>query len=1146
MLSLPLLIFMLSLWGNTGFSQTITVSVKNVTPEELITTVKQQTSLVFLYDKAVLRNSNKITVSVANMPLREFLTLAFTNQPFTWTLMDKTVVLKRKEPVRSSVPATAAVTGAMPSLVAGIIKAAGDVLVQDATIQIKKKHISVVSDANGRFSIPALPGDLLLITHVNFEPREYPIPESGLESPLMIELMLKTAVLNETVIIGYGTTDRVSNTGSVSKYKPKPVGAATLSIDGMMSGKMAGVQVLPSGGAPGSATNIVIRGLSTFSKDGNSPLIVVDGIPIYGMGEESNSVDFKRAVASSSSSSGGGASVNFNAPNTFEKNPLANINPDDVSSIEVLKDAYATAIYGSRGAAGVILITTKRGRPGSTRINAQVSSAVSEVFGSPKLMNGDQYAEFYTAYLKAFDPSNSRSFPQGVNTNWVKKMIRKPLGMSADVNISGGKDKSAYYVSFGYDDHPSYIIKNDFKRIQGRINVDQQVGKALKIGANVMLTSIRNSALSSQVLYMEAIRKAPNLEIYLPDNTYNWGYLPNPTGSFNEDLNPVGKAMRNINYAADTRMLGNLFAELKIAPWLTLRSELGSDWVDNRAYSRYKSSPRLPAGSADETVVRNRKYVINNILTANKQVGSYHKFNVVAGQSFESTVENTVGIHAEGFGSDDILSLVAATNKTVSTAIQRAASLFSVFGRLDYQFMGRYLLGATYRVDGSSRFSKNNRFMGFPSFSAGWIINKELFMEDLSWVDLLKVRASIGFSGTDRSAGYYGNQGQYNYAVGTGGDLTYGNMRNLRLLKPNNPNLKWENVRTVNAGLDVSLWKSGLTIAFDYYNKRTSDAVLSVAVPDYMGFSIQEQNLAVIRNNGWELDIKTNIIQGKNFRWNTSFNIARNRNKIISIKVADPTSTAQDVENQLFNGTQTNNFWLPGFSTTTFFLYEWAGVDPQTGNPLWKYRDGKISDIPPMRFPDGYLNRKPMGDAMPVVSGGISNNIVYKAFELDFTFSYALGNKIYNGSKAQLYSYIGKAGSFLNENVYNLSPDMLNYWKKPGQITDIPALKNNSNDQFNDFSVTRQSDRFLENGSFVKLRDLVLAYNFQQNSRLMRSLRLTSGKIFVQGQNLLLFTGYSGIDPEVSAFGGSAIRAGYDELTLPGIRSYRIGLNLGF
>ena len=951
----------------------------------------------------------------------------------------------------------------------------------------------------------------------------------------------KITKMAEVIVVGYGTTDRKKLTGSVSTLKPNPTGAPPLTVEQLMIGRMAGVQITPSSGVPGSAVAITIRGLSTLTNSGNAPLVVVDGIPVYGIGQETNNINYNPGSLPGFSFGGTSVVAGYNQGTNFEKNPLASINPDDIASIEVLKDAYATAIYGSRGAAGVILITTKKGQAGKIQINAQVSSSISKPFDVHDVMTGDEYADFYNAYYKEMNPGAPKVFPKGINTNWIDAITRKATGLGANVNMSGGTERNSYYISAGYDKMPSYIIHNDYERYQGKVSVDQQLGQKLKVGANVAVSYAKNSGAGAQALYREAVLRAPNLPIYNADGSFAWGNGTNPTGPV-DDLNPVAKATRNQNYSTDGRVLGLVFGELKLLPWLTARTELGTDMVNSRSYSRDASRPHQLTGLASETSTQNRKWVTNNTLTANKTLGGAHTINAVLGQSFESSVENTNSVTGQGFLSDDILSISAASDRRVITSLEKKTALVSFFGRLNYQFMNKYLAGVTYRVDGSSRFARNRRYVGFPSFSLGWVPSEEAFMKDLTFIDQLKFRGSVGFTGTDGGAGYYGNQGQYKLATYS---ATYGNMQTISVSQPANPNLKWERTNTFDIGLDLSLWNSRISITADYYNRQTRDAILTSAVPSFLGFTLQQQNLADLSNRGWELSITSNNFNGRDFRWNTTLNISRNKNIIKKLHKVNPGSLAATIE---LNG---GNYWLPGYSAAEFFMYQWTGVDPATGQPLWTDNTGKVLDKPIrevyLEEPDQH--RKAMGDAMPKVYGGIGNNFGYKGFELDVFFSFAAGHKMFNGANAALYSYT--SGSFSGDDVNNLSRELLNYWKKPGENTSIPKLLNNSNTAGSffskyDYTVGRNISRFLEDASFLKLRNITLAYNFRKDWLQRIGLgALNNAKVFAQAENVFVITGYSGIDPEVSAYGSSGLKAGYDELTLPNPRIFRFGLKLG-
>lgn len=543
-------------------------------------------------------------------------------------------------------------------------------------------------------------------------------------------------------------------------------------------------------------------------------------------------------------------------------------------------------------------------------------------------------------------------------------------------------------------------------------------------------------------------------------------------------------------------------------------------------------------GEASQSTDQNIRWVINNVLTANHTFPGGHHINAIAGQSFETSNENNNSVYGTGFPSNSILSIGAATKKVVGSSLEQQWALNSYFTRLNYDYRNKYLAGFTYRVDGSSRFAANHQYVGFPSFALGWVPSEENFLKNTKWINQLKLRSSLGISGTDGGAGYYGDQGQYQFALY---GATYGNNNIINVSQPANPNLKWETTYTYDFGVDATLFNSRLIATFDYYNKQTKDAILSSGLPGFMGFTSQVQNLADMNNKGLELTINSIDVKNRNFEWSTNFNISRNINIIKKLHKIDGLDLAAQIE------ADGGRFWLPGHSATEFFMYQWAGVDPQTGNPLWKDNTGKTRNVPITYYTDGNEyegQRVASGDAMPKFYGGFGNTFTYKGFELNAFFSFAYGNKMFNGEKAALYGYTSSSYSGVQAN--NLSPDLLNYWKTPGQQTNIPALINASNylsagfGSSYDYTLGRDISRFLEDASFLKLRTLTLAYSFKKNAvKYVNDL-----KVFLEADNVWILTKYSGIDPEVSAYGSSALSSGYDELTMPSPRVYRVGVKI--
>ncbi|MBO9729987.1 MAG: SusC/RagA family TonB-linked outer membrane protein [Chitinophaga sp.] len=1150
------------LYASKGYSQLlrqvrVTEKFEN---ESLASCVKKLESgyhLSFGYDNQELVRYQVKKLKFVNEPLANVLDALLANTPLKYVERNGVLLIIKQAPAPAKVTMLA-IPQTGPGKIKGVVREGPQgAPVPGVTVKVTGTKYYAVTNPDGTFEIN-LPAGTYSMSFTSIGYGAVTLPGVKVLSDAVtsrdVTLYIQALRLTEAVTIGYGVQERRSLLGAVATYKAgEEPGQSPLTIDQAMVGKLPGVFIAPSSGVPGAASNITIRGISTLNSSGNSPLIVVDGVPIYGIDPNLNTVDYNKG-SSPEFAFGGNQVVNeYRQPTTFEKNPLATLNPDDIESVEVLKDAYSTAIYGSRGSAGVILITTKKGAKGKMRVDVQVSSSLSKPRQLPAVMTGKQFGDFYTELFRQKDsigkatsgnwytPLNYK-FPTNVNTNWLDEVVRNAWGTNAVVSMSGGTDKTNYYVSLGYNKDQSYIINNELTRYQGRVNFDNQMSKSLKVGVSMTLNQTLNNALSAQNVYRNAIQKAPNISVFDSTGTkYNWLYGNNPTGPENVS-NPVGEARTGKNYNTDNLVLGNVFADLKILPWLTAHSDVGIDWISSRAYDRIIDRPQNIGGSATETQQQLRKWVINNRIDINKIVGDGHAISAMLGQSFEKSVENTNSVNGRGFMNDDMLSIATATDKRVSNSLEQQWAQVSFLSRINYEYKHKYLVGTTYRLDGSSRFSANHRYVGFPSFALGWALSEENFLKGSKVIEQLKLRASVGFTGNDGGNGYYGNQGQY--AIGVYG-ATYGNVPTIDNKQPANPNLQWERTTTWNIGADYSLWQGRVSGAIDYYRRQTANAILQSALPYFMGFDMQQQNRADLTNKGIEFSVNSQNVNTKNFRWNTSFNISGNRNTVTRLHQIDEEQLA--AENEITGA----RFWRVGHSATAFYLYDWVGVNPANGQPQWSDGTGKVSEVPIQKqYPDKpYVNRKYMGDAMPVVFGGLGNTFGWKGWEMNCFFSFSAGNKIYNGAKAAMYSYLGS--SFFANSTYNLSAELLNYWKAPGQQTNVPALINASNysqvgfGTSYDYTLDRQNSRFLEDASFVKLRSLLLGYSF--NGRQLKGTRVfTALKLYAEVNNLFILTKYSGLDPEVSAYGSSALNMGFDELTMPSPRTWRLGIKASF
>ncbi len=1013
----------------------------------------------------------------------------------------------------------------------GSVKSDNNRPLPGASIQVKGTQKGTSTDEKGGFDLLVKPSDTLIVSAIGFTSLE--VPCNSTKMSLILQPSDKS--LNE-VVVGYGKERKRNITGSISSISASELSKSpAISFDNAIMGKAAGVQVISSSGVPGSATGITIRGLSTLNPDGNQPLIVIDGIPVYGSGRSLNNKTFN---ASTSPLIGfGGTSVSDNLPNKaeFENNPLASLNPADIESIEILKDAYATAIYGSRGSAGVILITTKKGSKGKPAFNVQYVTGSVDPIGKYSLLNGPQYNQVYTEYYRELGLNSVFSSPN--NTDWIKEVTRTAISNQLDVSMAAGGDKAQYFISGSYTDQPSYIIKSDYKRYTGRINFIYEASKSISLGLNMSMSYTDNSALNAPSIYSNAILKAPNLPVKDENGIYLYDKGSNPFGSM--DNNPVADAMLNTNSLESSESLGNIFIQYKPISSLTLRSEFGSEMNNSNAYTRRVKRPSGFGNDAVSTSTDNKKIVINNTATYLKMLNYHHYINALIGQSYEQSVENNLQVGGYNFFSDDIRSISAAGSKYILSAIKQKWALVSYFARVNYEFEHKYLAGITYRIDGSSKFSSNNRYLGFPSFSAGWRLSEESFLKNISAINDFKLRGSIGFSGNNSSTSYYGSQGQFTLNTN---NLTYAGIPILQMSQPENPNLKWERTKSIDIGIDITLWDNRFTLTADYYQKRIKDMILSSAIPLYQGWTIQPQNIGDMVNKGAELMISGDVIRKKNFTWTSSLNVSTNSNKILKLNLG---GEAVGLANDAYK------YMKVGQPAGQFFLYTWLGVDSNTGNPLWSDGKGGNSTIPPSalfaQVPDVNIFRQTYGTSLPDFFGGFSNSFNYKSWQFDAFISFSLGAKMINGSLASLLTYT-------TDNANNLSTQILNYWLVPGHETTIPRLVNASvttapgttSGSIRDYTSSLTNSRFLEDASYLRLRTLSVSYFM--NNQLLKQLtqnKIHSLKIFLRATNLFTLTNYSGLDPEVNAFGSSAIQSGYDQLIMPQTKLVQFGINIG-
>lgn len=1012
--------------------------------------------------------------------------------------------------------------GTIINITGQVIDTYGEPIIS-AIVHVEGTNNAVYTDADGKYSIDAPADASLTFSFVGYNKQTIKIAGRRI---INITLKETEAVkMADLIVVGYSTVERRDLTGSVSSVKLKE-DKPFLSFDQMLAGQAPGVYVTTSSGALGAANLLTIRGLSSINGD-NNPLYVIDGVPMYGTDRSANSNSTSGGSIAATSMGGGpgGGSLDYSTDimnGTFEQNPLASINPDDIESIEILKDAFSTAIYGSRGSAGVILITTKKGSRERTQVNVNYTLSLDNPMGKLDLLNGNEYAAIYSTYY----PMDN--YPTGHNTDWLKAVTRTAVSQSTSASISGGTDKNDYFVSLAYDDKESYVINNDLQRYTARANFNTQLHKDWKMGFNFSIAKLDNQSVAATSIYGSALIAAPNLPIYDEDGKYYYGFSPNTKGDYSA-YNPVAQAYINDESIRDTRIIGNIYLEYKPFNWLTLRSEIGTDIANSISSIRKGELPKevnTPDNQATETTKENYKIVVNNTVNFNKILQNKHFIQGVIGQSYEYSNEYANSVAGSDFFSPELMGVGAAQTKRVVSAGRQEWALFSAFARLNYQYDRKYMAGITYRIDGSSRYNKDNRYLSTPSFSLGWRMSEEKFIRDnFSWINDMKLRGSIGWNSKDANNTYYGAQATY-----TLGNTNFGGSNYLIMSQPGNTDLKWEKTITYDLGLDLSLLNNRLDITLDYYYKKTTDMLFDSNLPWYTGYVSQKQNIGDMENQGIEVNIVSTNIHTRDFQWQSILNFSHNSNKILKLNFEG---------NQLENINSEAKYYEEGKAAAQFYLYEWAGVDPQTGNPLWRYSDGSLSTTPPgANAANSTANRITCGTGMPKIYGGLTNNFTYKDWELGFLFTFSYGGKLMNSTKAQLLEYS------TGEKANNLSKEILTMWQIEGQVTDIPKLNNASIIGRTDYSVGL-STRFLEKSSYLRLKNLEIAYNVPRKW-LNKTKFLTRLRIYTNMTNLFTLTGYSGLDPEVSAFGSSATYAGYDHLTMPSSRSYQFGIRASF
>jgi len=979
-----------------------------------------------------------------------------------------------------------------------------------ATVILVDTNYGTATDADGYFEFTDVPEGTytLRITFVGYVPLQRSIDVNE-DLNLNLSLSMDQQSLSEVVVTGYGSVVREQMTGNISSVSARQIEEIPVnSFESALQGQASGVFIQRGTGKLGQGINIRVRGTSSVSAS-SQPLYVIDGIPI---------------TAESQST-------------TADTNPLADINPDDIESIDILKDAAAAAIYGSRAANGVVLVTTKRGQAGATQVNVSLERGVSSPTNKKEWLNADEYIELFTEAAERspfgdlsgpgyLEPVWFDFFAQGtdwrnreIDTNWQDEAFQDAHNTDLNVQVSGGTEDTRFFISGGVSDQVGITRGDEFNRMNARLNLDHTASDRLTVGMNLGVTRTENIRISNDNAFstpLQAVAQPPISPAYTPQ--FENGDLTGFSDEPNENTlyyNFLRHVQGVDNNQTVFRNVGNLYADYSILPNLQFRSELGLDLLfQNEDYfaDRNTNVGENTNGYGDSRIVNIVNYTTNNYLTWDTQFAEDHKLSAVAGMSYQSSDRYLTFVSGTNFPTDSFTKLASAADITGGSTTQTVFRFLSYFARSNYTFKDRYLLAASARVDGSSRFGENSRYGFFPSVSAGWIMTREDFMQDVNFLTFLKLRVSYGLTG-NANIGNFPSRGLYG---GTG----YAGLSGLTPSQTPNPDLKWERTAQYNFGLDFELVGDRISGEVDYYIKETDDLLLNVNVPATSGFTSQLQNVGELENKGFEFVLNTHNLVGQ-FQWSSNFNIAFNNNKIT------------DLDDQVITGGFLNRA-VEGEPIAVMFGKEYAGVDPDNGDALYYLHseDGKDYDAGTTNDYSA-ANDVVIGDPNPDFIGGLGNRFSYKNFDLNVLLQFVYGNDIYNGGGR----YQSANGDFFD----NQTKKQLERWQEPGDVTDVPEARlfggNGSN----------PSSRYIHDASYLRLKNVVLGYTLPQSA--LNRLNLRRVRFYVTGVNLLTFTDYPGWDPEVNTdlySQSDNLNIGNEFYSVPQARTISFGVNIGF
>lgn len=1073
-----LVLFFLSV-GQIMAQSKINIVRNNITLRSALYEIEKQSGYSLAFDENNLNGAQKVNLSLQEASLEEALNSTLKGTNCSFTIKNKHIII---------IPAKSTYQDGIQQnkrSVSGIVVDENNEPLIGVALTIEGTTNGGLTDIDGAFTLSGADDkSILVVSYVGYETQRITV---GDKKELKIKLIENNKLLDEVVVIGYNTVRKKDLTTSVAVVSTDDLNERPIVSAGQaLQGRAAGVQVVQPSGRPGTGVSIRVRG-ATSLEAGNEPLYVVDGVPTTS---------------------------------------ISTLSPNDISSMQVLKDASSAAIYGARAANGVVLITTKRGGIGKSTISISAYAGASKLGKKIDALNTEQYKE-YMKDLKKYVPTTPViSDDEHRYTNWSDEFYGTGINQNYQVSLSGGSEATQYFASGGYTDEQGIVEQAKYNRYNFRANIDHKVTNWLKVSVNTAYTHNTSSDVYENRTAMRGgsilsvINTPPYMQVWDYDTYDRPVYDEYAYGS--RFLHPFAANAAERTYES-SRFTGGINFDFSLSKYLhyKVNFSVDEDRGTNKNYmDPYLSSDgRSTKGRIDEGSYRNLEWLLENLVSYDKKFADKQNLSLLGG----ATIQKAVGASQWLGGYDMVegIKSVSAANIIDKDAVGSAESewaLASFLARVAYDYESKYLISANIRADGSSKFAPGHRWGIFPSASAGWRISAEPFMEKTKdYISDLKIRFGWGMNGNQEGIGNYSWRGQN--SMGRTTPTTENPLPGMSItaITPGNKELTWETTTQYNAGIDLSMFDSRLIFTIDAYHKYTNNLLMTQYFPssaNVPGGIVS--NPGEMRNIGLEFDIQSRNIDTKDFNWNTSFNISFNKNKVMKLGLSPVNYYAT-----LYTNEQSAIILKEGLPLGSFFGYISKGVDPETGDIVYEDRNNNGIIDPE--------DRTVIGDAQPLFTGGITNTFSYKGLSLSVFFQGSYGNDIFNASKIDMTGML----DFRNQ-----STDVLRRWMRPGMETDIPRPGNIEN--------VHNSTRFVEDGSYLRMKTITLSYDFDISKGIFKQLGISKLQPYVTGQNLLTFTKYSGYDPEVNAYGNSAVELGVDYGTYPQSKAVIFGVNIQF